>query len=154
MTKKQVAIKIVLPTPSLTPSLVEAVGEAQALSDLRALLGAVPEMPYEVEVEDGSSVSVVPELSIPGTPIEIEVESLRNLVRERGVFLNGHPCKTESYDADPLLILYFEESSGCDPSSRWGLILANRRALGMAPTKRSTGWPFLNKIKVGMLMIP
>jgi len=106
VTKKQVSAKIVLPAPSLSPALVEAVGEAQALSDLRTLLHAVPEIPYEVEVADGSSLSVVPELTIPGTPIEIslgaglEVESLRNLVRERGVFLDGQPYATETYMAD------------------------------------------------------
>jgi hypothetical protein len=102
--KKKVAVQIVIPAGDLIPSLVEAVGEAQALSDLETLLQAEPQIAYEVQVEDGSSVSVVPELAIPGTEIAIgmglQVESLRSLVRERGAFLNGQPYVTEAYTAD------------------------------------------------------
>jgi len=55
VTKKQVAIRITLEGENLTPSLIEQVGQTQVISDLNALLRAVPEMPYSVEVEDGSS---------------------------------------------------------------------------------------------------
>ncbi len=102
--KKQVSVRLVLEGANLIPSLVERVGQAQAISDLNDLLKAVPEIPYSVEVEDGSSISFVPELSIPGTEIRVgfglEVEKTRNLVRERGVFLNGKPYVTETYNAD------------------------------------------------------
>lgn len=104
VTKKRVSMKITIPAGSLTPSLVETVGEAQALSDLDELLTADSNLPYEVRVEDGSSVSVVPELAIPGTEIMVglglQVESLRNLVRERGVFVDGEAYVTERYAAD------------------------------------------------------
>lgn len=107
VTKKQVSIRMILQDGSLTPDLVEEIGQAQTIADLNALLSALPEIPYVVEVEDGSSVNVVPELSIPGTEIHIglglEVESLRNLIREEGVFLNGKHYITESYTADTLV---------------------------------------------------
>jgi hypothetical protein len=104
VTKKQVSVRMVLEGENLTPSLRSQIGQAQSISDLNALLSAVSEIPYSVEVEDGSSVSVVPEIGIPGTQIKIgaglEVEKTRNLIRDRGVFLNGIPYVTETYNAD------------------------------------------------------
>ncbi len=104
VTKKQVSVRMVLEGENLTPSLRSQIGRSQSISDLNALLSAVSEIPYSVEVEDGSSVSVVPEIGIPGTQIKIgaglEVEKTRNLIRKRGVFLNGIPYVTETYNAD------------------------------------------------------
>lgn len=104
VTKKQVAMKITIPAPGLTPSVVESVGATQTVSQIAALLKASSQATYETTVEDGSSVSVVPELGIPGTEIKVglglEVENLRNLVRERGAFLNGQTYQTETYQAD------------------------------------------------------
>jgi Tol biopolymer transport system component/N-acetylneuraminic acid mutarotase len=105
--KKVVSVRMMLEGANLTPSLVERVGQAQVIFDLNALLSAVPQIPYSVEVEDGSFVSFVPEIDIPGTEISVgfglEVEKTRNLVRERGVFLNGKRYLTESYSADALV---------------------------------------------------
>jgi len=104
VTKKAVSVRMTLEGPNLTPSLVERVGQAAVTSDLNALLSAVSRIPYSVEVEDGSFVSVVPEIDIPGTEISVgfglEVEKTRHLVRERGVFLNGKPYVTATYNAD------------------------------------------------------
>lgn len=123
VTKKRVSVRMILEGPNLTPSLIERVGQAQVASDLSDLLRAVPQIPYSVEVEDGSSVSVVPELKIPGTEIGIglglEVESLRNLVRERGVYLNGKPYITEGYNADGYV---------ARPGKNWSDLVSN--ALG------------------------
>ncbi len=104
VTKKQVAIRMTLEGENLTPALIEAVGETSVVTDLNTLLNAVAQIPYVVEVEDGSAISVVPEISIPGTEIKIglglEVEKTRNLIRERGVFINGEHYLTETYNAD------------------------------------------------------
>ena len=121
--KKDVSIRMTLEGANLTPSLINRVGQAQVISDLNALLSAVPQIPYSVEVEDGSCVSFVPEIGIPGTEIslkfELEVEKTRNLVRERGVFLNGKPYVTETYNADALV---------SRPGKSWWDLLTN--ALG------------------------
>ncbi len=104
VTKRQVSVRMVLEGENLTPSLRSQIGRAQSLSELNALLSAVPRIPYSVEVEDGASLSVVPEIGIPGTEIKLgaglEVEKTRNLIWERGVFLNGIPYITEKYNAD------------------------------------------------------
>jgi hypothetical protein len=105
--KKEVTAKITLDGPSLTASLVEQVGEAQAVSDIKALLMAVSKAQYEATVADGPSVTIVPELGVPGTDIKIgmglEVEKVRSLVRQRGVFVDGTPYVTETYNADTLV---------------------------------------------------
>jgi hypothetical protein len=106
VTKKQVAIKITINGAGLNLGLAEKVGQAQSAEDIRSLLTAVPVASYEVQVEDGSSVSVVPKITIPLDLIDIsfgqglEVESLRNLVRERGVYFNGRQYVTEAYASD------------------------------------------------------
>jgi len=127
VTKKQVSVRMILEGPHMTPSLIEHVGQARAVSDLSALLNAVPEIPYSVEVEDGSSVTLVPKLTIedPATGVGIgiglglEVEGLRNLIRERGVYLNGIPYVTESYSPDDYV---------ARPGQSWRALAAN--ALG------------------------
>jgi hypothetical protein len=104
VTKKQVSTTCTISGASLTPSLVEVIGEAELLADLDDLFSSSTAIPCVVEVQDGSSASVVPELDIPNVPISIglgiEVESLRDLVAERHVFLNGQDYLTEAYSAD------------------------------------------------------
>jgi len=104
VTKKQVSMTCTFSGSSLTPSLIEVIGGAELLSDLDELFSSSTEIPCVVEVQDGSSASLVPELQIPGVPIRLglglEVESLRDLVAERRVFLDGEDYPTEAYTAD------------------------------------------------------
>jgi hypothetical protein len=81
------------------------IGPSAMVNELNALLAPLGYVEYEVTVEDGAETSIETSLGVtfiikielgPG----LEVKKVRSLVRERGVFINGHPYKTESYEAD------------------------------------------------------
>jgi hypothetical protein len=81
------------------------IGPSAMVNELNALLAPLDYVEYEVTVEDGAETSIETSLGVTFIiKIELgaglEVKKVRSLVRERGVFINGHPYKTESYEAD------------------------------------------------------
>jgi hypothetical protein len=82
-----------------------SIGPSAMVNELNNLLDGLGYAEYEVNVEDGAETRWETELGVTaGIDIELgpglEVKKTRNLVRERGVFLNGKPYVTETYNAD------------------------------------------------------
>jgi hypothetical protein len=82
-----------------------SIGPSAMLNELNNLLDGLGYAEYEVNVEDGAETRWETELGVTaGIDIELgpglEVKKTRDLVRERGVFLNGKPYVTETYNAD------------------------------------------------------
>jgi hypothetical protein len=81
------------------------IGPSAMVNELNGLLDGLGYAEYEVNVEDGAETRWETELGVTaGIDIELgpglEVKKTRDLVRERGVFLNGKPYVTETYNAD------------------------------------------------------
>jgi|GEM_PF-2171500 len=82
-----------------------SIGSSAMVNELNGLLDGLGYAEYEVNVEDGAETRWETELGVTaGIDIELgpglEVKKTRDLVRERGVFLNGKPYVTETYNAD------------------------------------------------------
>jgi len=82
-----------------------SIGPSAMVNELNGLLDGLGYAEYEVNVEDGAETRWETELGVTaGIDIELgpglEVKKTRDLVRERGVFLNGKPYVTETYNAD------------------------------------------------------
>jgi len=123
--KEEVTVKAIIPADQLTGDvllqtvnvlrLLQAVqqtgnnplriGPSAMVHELNALLAPIDYAGYEVTVDDGAQTNYETSLGVTlGIDIELgpglEVKKARSLVRERGVFVNGHPYVTESYNAD------------------------------------------------------
>ena len=123
--KEEVTVKAIIPADQLTENvllqtvnvlrLLRAaqqtgdsplqIGPSAMVNELDALLAPLDYVEYEVTVDDGAQMNYETSLGVtviidielgPG----LEVKKTRSLVRERGVFLNGHPYRLESYEAD------------------------------------------------------
>jgi len=82
-----------------------SIGPSAMVNELNNLLDGLGYAEYEVKVEDGAETRWETKLGVTaGIDIELgpglEVKKTRDLVRERGVFLNGKPYVTETYNAD------------------------------------------------------
>ena len=123
--KEEVTVKAIIPADQLTSEvllqtvnvlrLLQAaqqtgnnplqIGPSAMTNELNALLAPLDYAEYEVTVGDGAqtnyetSLGVTLDIDIELGP-GLEVKKTRSLVRERGVFINGHPYMTESYQAD------------------------------------------------------
>jgi len=123
--KEEVTVKAVIPADQLTEDvllqtvnvlrLLQAIqqtgnnplriGSSAMVNELNALLAPIDYAEYEVTVDDGARTNYETSLGVTlGIDIELgpglEVKKTRSLVRERGVFVNGHPYVTESYNTD------------------------------------------------------
>jgi hypothetical protein len=81
------------------------IGPSAMVNELNNLLDGLGYAEYEVNVEDGAETRLETKLGVTfGIDIELgpglEVKKTRDLARERGVFLNGKPYVTETYNAD------------------------------------------------------
>jgi len=81
------------------------IGPSAMVNELNNLLDGLGYAEYEVKVEDGAETRLETKLGVTfGIDIELgpglEVKKTRDLARERGVFLNGKPYVTETYNAD------------------------------------------------------
>ncbi len=81
------------------------IGPSAMAEELNTLLEGLRYAEYEITVDDGAetrfeiSLSVTAGIDISLGP-GLKIKKVRSLVRERGVFINGHPYRTESYNAD------------------------------------------------------
>ena len=139
--KEEVTVKLMIPADQLGSSrlqqtvnilrLMQAaqgtannplrIGPSAMVNELNSLLDGLSYAEYEVTVEDGAETQWETELGVTAE-IKIElgpglsVKKVRSLVRERGVFLSGHPYKGESYAADGYV---------SRPGKSWGELTLN-----------------------------
>lgn len=123
--KEQVALKLIIPAEQLgsdrlsrtvnvirlldaaqqVGSTLLQIGPSTMVNELNNLLDGLEYVEYEVMVDDGAETHYETSLGVTlGIDIKLgpglSVKKVRSLVRERGVFLNGHPYQVESYEAD------------------------------------------------------
>ncbi len=154
--KEEVTVKAIIAANELTPQVLSRlfnvlrllqvaqntgtnplqIGSSAMVKELNNLLAPLSRVDYEVTVDDGAETRFETELGITAL-IKIElgpgisVKKTRNLVRERGVFLSGHPYKTESYSADSYV---------SRPGKTWGDLSLNALGGLWESVKDQFGW--------------